>query len=126
LAPIDAGRLPDVVAARMTAESLELVLTSSQPDAPAPWTVDETGTRWSISRTDDLRYDPAERAYHFAPFPTLPSVGYTSAGEHWLLYPVLGQTTRRRRGRRAHRRTDLPARLTFDDEGKASHIGYLK
>jgi len=85
LAATDAGRLPDVVAARMTAESLELVLTGSQTDAPAPWTVDETATRWSISRTDDLGYDPAERAYHFAPFPTLASVGYTAAGEHWLL-----------------------------------------
>ncbi|MGI8667984.1 MAG: LysM peptidoglycan-binding domain-containing protein, partial [Jatrophihabitans sp.] len=85
LAAADTGRLPDVVAARMTAETLELVLTGSQPEAPAPWTVDETGTRWSIQRRDDLGYDPAERAYHFAPFPTLASVGYTAAGDHWLL-----------------------------------------
>jgi nucleoid-associated protein YgaU len=85
LAATDTGRLPDVVAARMTAETLELVLTGAQPEAPEPWTVDETGTRWSIERSDDLGYDPAERAYHFAPFPTLASVGYTTAGEHWLL-----------------------------------------
>jgi hypothetical protein len=52
-------------------EKLELVLTGAQPNAPSPWTVDETGTRWSIQRSDDLGYDPAERAYHFAPFPTL-------------------------------------------------------
>ena len=64
---------------------MELVLAGAQPDAPEPWTVDETGTRWSIERSDDLGYDPAERAYHFAPFPTLASVGYTTAGEHWLL-----------------------------------------
>jgi nucleoid-associated protein YgaU len=79
------GRLPDVVAVRMTTDRLELVLAGAQPDAPEPWTVDETGTRWSIGRGGDLRYDPAERAYHFAPFPTLVSVGYTAAGEHWLL-----------------------------------------
>jgi nucleoid-associated protein YgaU len=85
LSATDAGRLPDVVAARMTAETLELVLTGAQPEAPKPWTVDETGTRWSIDRNDELGYDPAERAYHFAPFPTLASVGYTVAGEHWLL-----------------------------------------
>lgn len=85
LAAGDTGRLPDVVAARMTAETLELVLTGSQREAPAPWTVDETGTRWSIQRRDDLGYDAAERAYHFAPFPTLASVGYTAAGDHWLL-----------------------------------------
>lgn len=85
LAAIDTGRLPDVVAVRMTADTLELVLTGTQPDAPEPWVVDETGTRWSIGRGDELGYDPAERAYHFAPFPTLTSVGYTAAGEHWLL-----------------------------------------
>jgi nucleoid-associated protein YgaU len=85
LAATDTGRLPDVVAARMTAETLELVLTGAQPEAPKPWAVDETGTRWSIDRNDELGYDPAERAYHFAPFPTLASVGYTAAGEHWLL-----------------------------------------
>ncbi|PZS24205.1 MAG: peptidoglycan-binding protein LysM [Pseudonocardiales bacterium] len=85
LAATEAGRLPDVVAARMTTEALELVLTAAQPEAPKPWRVDETGTRWSIERSDDLGYDPASRAYHFAPFPTLASVGYTAAGEHWLL-----------------------------------------
>ena len=85
LTATDTGRLPDVVAVRMTAETLELVLTGAQPDAPEPWLVDETGTRWSIGRGDELGYDPAERAYHFAPFPTLASVGYTAAGEHWLL-----------------------------------------
>ncbi|HEX8093476.1 AfsR/SARP family transcriptional regulator [Jatrophihabitans sp.] len=85
LAVTDTGRLPDVVAVRMTADTLELVLTGARPDTPQPWTVDETGTRWSIHRDDDLGYDPAGQAYHFAPFPTLASVGYTAAGEHWLL-----------------------------------------
>ena len=85
LAAADAGRLPDVVAARMTAHMLELVLTSAQSEAPPPWTVDETGTRWSIQRSDNPGYDPAQQAYHFAPFPTLVSVGYTTTGEHWLL-----------------------------------------
>ncbi|MBN9620188.1 MAG: LysM peptidoglycan-binding domain-containing protein, partial [Actinobacteria bacterium] len=34
LSATDTGRLPDVVAARMTAETLELVLTGAQPQAP--------------------------------------------------------------------------------------------
>lgn len=85
LTATDTGRLPDVVAVRMTADTLELVLTGAQPDAPEPWVVNETGTRWSIGRGDELGYDPADRTYHFAPFPTLTSVGYTAAGEHWLL-----------------------------------------
>lgn len=85
LAGHDDARLPDVVAARMTSEVLELVLTSAQPNPPAPWVADETATRWAISREDTLPYDPADRQYHFAPFPTLASVGYTAEGEHWLL-----------------------------------------
>jgi nucleoid-associated protein YgaU len=85
LAATDTGRLPDVVAVRMTADTLELVLTGAQPGPPEPWTVDEPGTRWSINCGDDLGYNPAERVYHFAPYPTLVSVGYTTTGEHWLL-----------------------------------------
>lgn len=85
LAEHEDARLPDVVAARMTPDVLELVLATARPDAPAPWAADETATRWSVKRGDSLSYDPADRAYHFAPFPTLASVGYTDTGEHWLL-----------------------------------------
>ena len=80
-----AARLPDVVAVRLARDELELVLGSAQPDAPAPWRVDETGTRWSIPRGEECEYDPARRAYHFAPFPTLASVGYAADGSQWLL-----------------------------------------
>lgn len=79
------ARLPDVVAVRMTSDVLELVLTTAQPNPPAPWTADETATRWSVRRGDTLPYDPAEQPYHFAPFPALASVGYTQKGENWLL-----------------------------------------
>jgi LysM repeat protein len=85
LAATENARLPDVLAVRMTDDRLDLVLTGPAPNAPAPWTVDESGARWSISRSDDLPYDPTQRGYHFAPFPTLVSVGYTPAGERWLL-----------------------------------------
>ncbi|MCW2525283.1 MAG: putative LysM domain peptidoglycan-binding protein [Pseudonocardiales bacterium] len=85
LAETDAGQLPEVIAVRMTADTLELVLADERHDAPSPWIADDAGTRWSIGRTDDLGYDPSQRAYHFAPFPALASVGYTETGEHWLL-----------------------------------------
>ncbi|HEY3717762.1 MAG TPA: LysM peptidoglycan-binding domain-containing protein [Jatrophihabitantaceae bacterium] len=85
LAATENGRLPDVVAVRMTDERLDLVLTAPAPNAPAPWTVDDSGVHWSIRRTDELPYDPTQRGYHFAPFPTLVSIGYTPAGERWLL-----------------------------------------
>jgi nucleoid-associated protein YgaU len=80
-----ASRLPDVVAARLSRDRLELILAAAQPDAPEPWVADETGTRWSIARDDESGYDCAQRAYHFAPFPTLTSVGYDEDGSQWLL-----------------------------------------
>lgn len=85
LARVDGARLPDVVAACMTDDVLTLVLTEPTSEAPVPWTVDSTGTRWSIRRDDPLTYDEQQRAYFFAPFPMLASVGYTAEGEHWLL-----------------------------------------
>jgi hypothetical protein len=79
------GRLPDVIAVRMTREELELVLTGPSGEALAPWRVDETGSRWLVRREDDLPYVEEQRGSYFAPFPTLASVGYTDEGEHWLL-----------------------------------------
>lgn len=85
LARVDGAHLPDVVAACMTDDVLTLVLTEPASEAPGPWTVDPAGTRWSIRRDDPLTYDEQRRAYFFAPFPMLASVGYTAEGEHWLL-----------------------------------------
>ncbi|SFE42585.1 LysM peptidoglycan-binding domain-containing protein [Blastococcus tunisiensis] len=85
LARVDGARLPDVVAVCMTDDVLTLVLTEPASEAPEPWMVDPAGTRWSIRRDDPLTYDEQRRAYFFAPFPMLASVGYTAEGEHWLL-----------------------------------------
>ncbi|CCH89216.1 putative LysM domain peptidoglycan-binding protein [Modestobacter italicus] len=79
------ARLPDVIAVCMTDDVLTLVLTSPMSPAPAPWTVDEAGSRWSVRRGDPLPYDDVDRSRFFAPFPALTSVGSTAAGEHWLL-----------------------------------------
>ncbi|MDT0276058.1 LysM peptidoglycan-binding domain-containing protein [Blastococcus goldschmidtiae] len=85
LAKVDGAHLPDVVAACMTDDVLTLVLTEPASEVPKPWTVDPAGTRWSIRRDVALTYDEQRRAYFFAPFPMLASVGYTAEGEHWLL-----------------------------------------
>ena len=85
LAKTDDGQLPDVVAVCMTEEVLTLVLTTAARQAPLPWTVDASGTRWSVRRTDELSYTQEARSFFFAPFPTLVSVGYTAGGEHWML-----------------------------------------
>ncbi len=85
LAKTDDGQLPDVVAVCMTEDLLTLVLTTAALQAPLPWTVDASGTRWSVRRTDELSYTQDHRSFFFAPFPTLVSVGYTTGGEHWML-----------------------------------------
>jgi nucleoid-associated protein YgaU len=86
LAHDPAGRLPDVIAVRMTHDLLELILTETAASPPpVPWTADDQGRRWSIRRSDDLGYLDQQRPYHFAPYPALVSVGYTVEGEQWLL-----------------------------------------
>jgi len=80
------GRLPDVVAVRMTDRQLDLVLTTaSSTSPPAPWAADTTGTRWTLTREQDPGYAEARRGDFFAPYPTLVSLGRTTAGDHWLV-----------------------------------------
>ena len=79
------GRLPDVIAVRLTADELTLVLAEPSLTAPLPWRVDDTGGRWTIQRSDPIPYEADRRGYYFAPYPTLISVGHTAGGEHWLL-----------------------------------------
>lgn len=77
--------LPDVVAARLTEHDLELALAAAQPDPPPPWTCDAEGVRWHVDRSAAINIDPSRRASHWAPYPTLATVGYTANGETWLL-----------------------------------------
>lgn len=80
------GRLPDVVAVRMSDRQLDLVLTTaSSTRPPAPWAADTTGTRWTLTREQDPGYSGDRRGDFFAPYPTLVSLGRTTAGEHWLV-----------------------------------------
>lgn len=79
------GQLPDIVAVRMIHDGLELILSTPGPDAPAPWHVNQDGLRWNLRRVDPLPYDPADRVFHFAPYPTLVTIGSSPSGEHWLL-----------------------------------------
>ncbi len=79
------ARLPDVVAVRLGAQELELVLASPLAAPPAPWSADPSGLRWLLARGDELPYDESERELHIPPYPLLVSVGYTPAGDHYLI-----------------------------------------
>ncbi|HET9656956.1 MAG TPA: LysM peptidoglycan-binding domain-containing protein [Kineosporiaceae bacterium] len=79
--------LPDVVAVRLTATDLELVLTGPH-DGPAPgaWTVTgPAGDRWRLERGAPTGFSPAAADRHLAPYPALASVGYTADGDYWLV-----------------------------------------
>ncbi len=79
------GRLPDVVAVRLTATDLTLVLAcAATARAPGPWLEDGDRTTWTLPRSADTGYSLDTRAEFFAPFPCLVSIGSTGDGEHWL------------------------------------------
>jgi LysM repeat protein len=57
------ARLPDVVAARMVDDQLDLRLAAPHPTPPpAPWTADESGCWWSIRTGDELPISSANGA----------------------------------------------------------------
>jgi hypothetical protein len=80
------GRLPDVLAARMVADQLDLRLAEPHPSPPpTPWTVDESGCWWSVSVGDELPAAATARE-QLAPYPTLVAIGHDPAtGEKWLV-----------------------------------------
>ena len=79
------GRLPGITAARLTEQHLDLVLAEpATAPPPAPW-VAVTTTSWAIDKTTPLPEVDGYRDLQAAPYPTLVSVGYTAAGEEWLV-----------------------------------------
>jgi hypothetical protein len=80
-----AGRLPAVIAARLTEQTLDLVLAEPQIEAPPPPWVTASPTSWVIEKSAQLPIVDAYGEIPAAPYPTLVSVGYTAAGEEWLV-----------------------------------------
>ena len=79
------GRLPDLLAVRMNDDILELVLAAPHTRPPEPWQSNADGTRWTVRHDDPLPFDPAEVVFHFAPYPTLSTLGHTADGDVWLV-----------------------------------------
>jgi LysM repeat protein len=75
-----ASRMPEVVAARLTDDSLELVLLEALKTAPSGWQVNGEGTRWRLPRTHSL----GEAACP-APYPALVTLGLDPDGGTWLV-----------------------------------------
>ncbi len=80
-----AGRLPAVIAARLTEQTLDLVLAEPQIEAPPPPWVTASPTSWVIEKSAQPPIVDAYGEIPAAPYPTLVSVGYTAAGEEWLV-----------------------------------------
>jgi hypothetical protein len=76
----EGAALPDVLAARIVGDQLELRLAEPHPAAaPAPWRVDETGMWWSVRLGDELPISAENAGDVAAPYPTLVGVGYVGA-----------------------------------------------
>lgn len=75
-----AARLPEVAAARLADDVLELVLAEPCWDAPEGWTTAQGGLRWILPRDVDLA-----AASSLAPYPTLAALGVDPDGGTWLL-----------------------------------------
>jgi hypothetical protein len=79
-------RLPEIVAARMVDDQLDIRLAAPHPTPPpGPWTVDESGCWWSIRVGDDLPAAATDADQQLAPYPTLVAVGHDQTGGNWLL-----------------------------------------
>jgi hypothetical protein len=73
--------LPDIVAARMIGDQLELRLAEPHPlPPPAPWRVDDSGLWWSVSAGDELPVSADTAPDIASPYPTLVGVGYAGGG----------------------------------------------
>jgi len=79
------GTAPDVVAVGVDAQAVTVVLAGQYWSAPAPWVVDETGTRWSLQRTAALPDNVPAPGRGHAPFPCLAAIGTTVSGQQWFL-----------------------------------------
>lgn len=79
------GQLPDVVAARLAGDRLDLRLYAPAASSPPPpWVVDDTGWWWSLNLAADSPVGSDRAHGRLAPYPGLVSVG-SEAGQRWLL-----------------------------------------
>jgi hypothetical protein len=78
------GRLPDVIAARLSADELDLTVTDADIPRPDPWTRGESERSWRLHR-DQLTTPPPTASDQFAPYPTLTTVATTVYGHACLL-----------------------------------------
>lgn len=85
LAGDPAGRLPDVVAAALDRDGVELVLAQPVRQAPGEWQPRDGGRRWYLPRHAGTGYDPQAAGEHAAPYPALASIGIDAGGRTWLL-----------------------------------------
>ena len=76
--------LPDVLAVCVTNDRLRLVLATPVPSPVGAWTTQPDGS-WTLDRGEPTGYQPERRDRDITPYPALATVGYTAAGDHWLL-----------------------------------------
>lgn len=76
--------LPDITAAHLDSDIVELMLATPNQNAPSPWTSDDSGTRWRVPR-GLVPTDIAGAPDWLAPYPALTSVGVGPDADQWLM-----------------------------------------
>ena len=74
------GNLPEIHAARLKPESLELYLPRADTDPPPPYTASDDGHIWSIAKSSDLPVTRANAGDYLAPYPALVPIGRSDDG----------------------------------------------
>ena len=80
----DGFGLPEVVAARLGTDSLDLIITHPAK-APAPWQQAPDGSRWTLSRAAEVANVYGAAVGMLAPYPTLVAIGLDPDGATWLV-----------------------------------------
>lgn len=76
--------LPDILAVCVTDRRLRLIFSGQDATPVGAWTPQPDGS-WTLDRGQSTGYVPQRRFRDITPYPALATVGYTAAGEHWLL-----------------------------------------
>ncbi len=80
--------LPNVVAARLADDELELIASHPTDPAPAPWQRSPDGQRWTLVRNIESGEGIGEETNGggaAAPYPTLVAIGIDNEGSTWLV-----------------------------------------
>lgn len=71
------GHPPEIHAALLRPDSLDLILASPDTDPPSPYTASDAGHVWSVTKSAELPVNRSNAGDSLAPYPALVPIGHT-------------------------------------------------